>query len=870
MANASLSRNQQDKLDLANTLLSQGVAFFIPVNAGTKKRAWRGHGYKPIRAKTIELLLHQKKGKRYQYDLAIATGKWKMPERDQDKILIVFDVDNWEALSPRISGILDTNPTFTMKTQRGHHFYYWVPRWYQKSYNGLGCDWLGSHSMAVLTGSGRQVANNAPIATLSDADANTLQNYVKYSYRSQKSLETRFPRHTTSIIADPWLADPDYIPHEGQRNKYLNFRLFCLRDESEHTLRKTALEIADRCVPPYPHNEALHVVKSHLRNRHKFTSIPKKHKELPSHERLKDPVCTRLALCVPDPEQPFTRRDYEAALVKHGWFPNADGHIAVARQDIDHLIAIGEIEHIGQEKNPIRGRPAKLYKRTYDYTIDRDLMLPLTPTKTNIRMSIFVYHITGEWVEVIRDTMRRKLGLNSVRTISRYAKFLTDWRAWNFYPPLERQIQKPYISSWALNPKFKDVTEWPLPREEYYKLHQQFVIYRPTKYKRRPIQKSPENRSSKRQMLDWQRRLPSWWKYPTESATTYALTHEPYYKGTEIAINLELPPPTPYSHNNPHKIMAEYHREQRKRYQQGHITEETFIKTAGSRPRYHDLTPPPNGTPPVEVMEWYWNLREASYPKNVNYRYTEHEFREMFTPEQLAEWQAYHETLYIDVDRPCPTCGKAIQQTVKKNQPVRRMTPCEDCLNAAIAATQLPAIAELLIQQSTPEKATPRLLALYQQLFDKLPRSKREFGDAVQQFGAEWVEIAIYVTAKKGKSVRWPFPHIRGVLNNWQQQGFVNTTDRHDWFETKTDETRKHLPWCISEMQLISHRKNAFIAYHHHIGHLDRTQAYHVYQACRAYGDDIVKYAIKRAVLVNIRKWDYVHAIAKRLAKRYR
>lgn len=492
-------RKPADKLALLREVFfGYGVQYFVPVWLNSKKMAWRApEKLRPVTFDTVERLVHQrhidKRKSTLKYDLAIRTGVWKMPDRDRDRVLACFEVDNWEAVPEHLKDLVTAHPTLTVRTLRGFHFYYWVPKWYLKSGSNPGiADWQAKGRICVLTGADRYVLHQADIADLDEREAEALYNFA--SKPSQEKVQHQ--RWTPSWRAgqpggQPRTSLADFEAFEGERNHRVNATLYYHRNKSDAETLELAQQLAAQCDPPYPYKEARDVAKSINRHKHRFPQACTPDEatgEKAVSVYHKDHHYTRLGMAYGRAGQRFTRSEYEAWLIEQGeWVRGRDGRIAVARDDIQHNLERGEIRVAGKcPSGPAGGRPALIYERMRDYQASTGHILPGKLTPKLMRVSAFLHLLTDQLTEVARKTMAAALGLESEATISQYAKELSEAGGKWGLPLIERQRQTPYIGTWALNPRCKTTREmgWPLPKEKYQALADEFVQYRPSLYRR--------------------------------------------------------------------------------------------------------------------------------------------------------------------------------------------------------------------------------------------------------------------------------------------------------------------------------------------------------------------------------------------------
>lgn len=414
-------RSADYKIALTHFLEAQGVTFFLPVQLNSKIPAWRSNGRQvPLRHSTVKRLIKAKDPttKHHRYDIAIRTGKWHIPNRSADTILAVLDFDYWDSVSDDIKNLVLQKPTFSIQTERGRHFYFWVPRYFSRSGSrrDIG-DWLARGRIAVVTGKDREVISPFPIQTLDYFAARRL-----YRYMTEEPPAEWFPGE----VIKQHYRDFTAPPLEGERNTRINGELYRLRNIlSDTEVRDKAQEMAIACIPPYPPKEAKAVAESIIRNRHRFP-IQGKGQAAPQVETIpynNDIAYTRLGKYFPKKGMEFTRAEYEQHLEQsEGRERNAQGRIELARKDIDHNTKLGAIEIVGTRSSG-RGRPVKVYRRVADYDGKTDYLMPGKITGRTMRLSLMLHILPDKKMAVVRSKLAAILGVR-VETISRYGKFL--------------------------------------------------------------------------------------------------------------------------------------------------------------------------------------------------------------------------------------------------------------------------------------------------------------------------------------------------------------------------------------------------------------------------------------------------------------
>lgn len=955
-------RGLKNRMDTLEYLYNQGIEFILPVYFNTKRLAWRHGRFSPITLKTLKKgnykRIRQKNvsaSKRPPlYDFAVQTGAWKMPDRDPNKILIVIDIDDWRKISKRFISYLRKNPTYVMRTTRGYHFYYWTSRWFSKTKVGIGADWLAKGSIAVVTGEARYPIFEQPVADLPDEHADYIYGYIR-DQREQLS-EAEACERALGMRNTRYTAQRAFKAIGGERNYRINATLYAHRYLSYDALEEMALELAAKCDPPYPEQEARYIAKSIYRNRARF---PRKENPVGAHktgEWSDDKAYVRLSLCFPKASTTFTRHDYEAKLIELGWEPNKDNRIAAARQDIARALENGQIKLIGKISRNDTGRPRNLYQRVEEYRGDTQFMLPIKPTVRNIRLSLMCKLIPDDnLTEIICETMRHKLGVGTDRTINTYATLLTGSKLLG-KPLIRRETQQPYISSSELNPRSRQVKEWPLKRGLYYMIHARAVHYRPSRYQKtrfyhnvmqnKQIVLEKQNKGGKGK---GGRRSTNQHPSPLDKGSRAFTSHKPCNKTNIIA---QTPPKLLLEH--PQEIPDETRkaidavRKKRLSYIYGaldrpesdycEISKEFFttwsLPLRGVHPRIEDEHFPgkpavlfyycPNPqcsgkihtahyndyqlparcphcdsyvgqawvkrrNPPEEaligypvnyytntwqtlfdVMDFYWERRIGKH-WNAPFMHPGYEFEVMFEEAQLVAWREYRKTLYTTEQVACEQCGDLIDVEVRKGRKPPQIAQCEACLNAAVQAANLPATAQNVLNPAPPEslkEAYQRLMTLFIDCFGTAPRKKFEIKQAIEEHGAERVELAIWVTHKRKDEVRWHFPYVKGVLENWAAQGHINQGD------VEMGKQKRGMlfaeSWQHNEADVALSAATPYIAYDRHIDRLDRQQAYFIMLAEEHYGAKMIIEAIAEALRYQVRDWLYIEAILERMKNKPR
>lgn len=486
-------RTPEYKIGLVRGIFNDGVSFMLPVRAGTKKLAWKKPKRKPIFLETINRILYEHTAhgntRTYKYDLAVVTGTWRMPDRSQDAVLVVLDVDNWDKLStlaPDVCEIIRKQPTFCIQTKRGIHFYYWMPAWAAKSQSIPGViDLQGRGRIAVVTGVDRNLCYNFYINQMAHEDVNTILRFFKKmqgpTYRERWSLAK-----VKGVLPPVPTYPPGYKAPLGSRNYFVNGQTYRQRFKlSDQELIDYAVDLAqNQCEPPYPVKEAEAVARSIIRNARRFADKPLVTTPTIEMEKGRHAVY-RLAKYFPTVGERFTRADYEQALRADRWIGNKSGRIPITQRDLAYNVEHGFIKVVDKVRGPKGGNAALVYERISPCNLEMSFTLPIKQTAKAMRLGRMMWLLPDKEMEVVRRTLARYLGVKK-ETISRYAKDLISIEKW-LGPLIVRTIQKPLIGTAELNPKVSTTTEWPIPNERYRQLHDEFVQYRPSLYKRQPF-----------------------------------------------------------------------------------------------------------------------------------------------------------------------------------------------------------------------------------------------------------------------------------------------------------------------------------------------------------------------------------------------
>lgn len=882
-------------LDALKPLYESGGQFFVVVKVNTKELAFKDNPQQPpVRWETLGKWLNQRdKNGRRKYDLAIRTGKWRLPDRNPDEILIGFDSDVWLSLPETVKEILKAHPTFVDQTRRGFHFYFFVPKWFSKSGSNPGiADWLARGKIAVLTGSDRQVLHSRPVATLPEDEARVL---YEYATTREQTDETRSYRTIAQSLAD-------FQAVQGERNHRLNGELFRLRHQSAEALKTIALQLAAQCTPPYPPKEALQIVQSILKNRHRFQNT---HHRPPQEHKAGftgNVPYTRLGDCYPKAGMRFTRKEYEQKLIRRGWVGQKS--MGVARHDIDAALKMGEIEYIGKLPSGKQGgRPQHQYRRVRNYHGEVGMILPAKPTARLIRLSAMMDYLPDEPRPVTRRALCHYLGVQDVGTISRYSNLLRDENLWG-QPLIQKEVQP--LALWDINGFFGPYTPGKrLSKAAFAFTLEQFVRYPPSQYQRLPYYHQ------------------SIFQHHFAALARRQAEHAQQKIAAEKQARLEQllarsAPQDQWNIKNALQLIAQKQEKLGLRRSDGLAPKKAGIKgvvKTGLTPcdnvailsktlsataeqgwqRVTQRLPEPEEPPPmVAIPPVIINKKDAApiisppvvtgeiapipesdlpgYPIN---RYLgggetlfEHmedyyqrrdiplwRFNEHFSPEEIAAWQRYY---FKEVT--CPDCH-AVRRVHYTKDP---LACCEACRLQKAKATPLPADARTVLAQYDTHRFD-YLWELFAQTFHTHPRTQKEVRAAIETYGWQWVDFAIRVIGEK-QDIRYPWPAVVGTLKNWQQQGYINYDDQRHLMEQRVRQLVEATGREFSSALSYLHHDTVFHAYDRFVTYLTEDTAYLIAEAVRVYGEQAVRHAIEQAFKYNAHRWGYCQQILDRLS----
>lgn len=869
-------------------LYTSGGQFLTLVKLNSKILVYHDPAEKPRFWETIQQQMQYraprkadgKRGER-KFDLAIRTGKWRLPDRNPDEILISFDVDQWPALEDYIKDILKKYPTFVLQTIRGVHFFYFVPKWFSKSGGNGVVDWLARGKIAVLTGSDRQVLHSRPVATLPEDEARVL---YEYATTREAVNETRSYRAIAQDLAD-------FHAVQGERNTRINGELYRHRQLAPDELEALARQLAAQCTPPYPIKETLAVKNSIVKNRPRFPTAPK-----PTAKRESVPTSiayTRLGDIFPRIGMTFTRQQYEQRLLRRGWL--ARKKLGVAYHDLRENLAQGEIEIVGQLPSGKQGgRPQHLYRRVREYRGKMNTLLPGAPTARQIRLSLMLAYLPDESTPVTRDYLRVRLGLKDVGTISRYSQLLADPSRWG-QALIHKQTQAPTISTWALTPSaLKESGR--LPQGWFRWLWQEFVRYQPSHYQRTayshevmaqrtypakpvevgiPVVESPT-------VATLQSRLDKLLQESTPqerwailnglkirdaqrlAAQGQSLSHKKDMGETtpcsNVAILLKTPAPPPDTGwQQTHQRLPQAENPPPEGVQppvQPPILADHEDKK--SAPPVQAVAPIPESELPGYPMNYYlgggqalFDYIEACYLRKDM---TLWEFQQRISAEAIAAWETYRFIAVV-----CSVCGQVSHIHPTETAPGM----CAACQLAQAKQHPLPDEARTVLAQYDTHRFD-YLWDLFAQIFHTHPRTKKEVRIALETYGWQWVEFAIRAIGEK-QAIRYPWPAVVGTLKNWQQQGYINYDDLRRLHESRVRQLLSAWGYALSMWRDGVQRDSVFHAYDRFVDSLTEDTAYLIAEAVRVHGERAVRHAIAEAYEYRAHRWGYCEKILERL-----